>query len=141
LTSNNLKNTEALQFSDRSNTIACNSTHLRIQEFPQENRILTVLELKNDTSLQKKCALCVHFQSAPPDLKLVMNSWETLSKVLRMKIAFAILESTRQPPDTLRKDPPQQLYHYSGHLPKDSAQLMSVHPPAECASCLPFGFR
>jgi hypothetical protein len=91
LNSNNLQNTEALHISDRSTTIPCDSTHLRIQEFPQENRILTLLEHKNDSSLQKKCALCVHFQNAPPDLKLVADAWSSLPKELRMKIAMAVL--------------------------------------------------
>ncbi len=93
LASNSLRNTEPQHFSDKNGTIPCNSKHLQEDGISQKNKTLTLSKHKYDSSLQKKCALCVHFQNAPPDLKLVMDAWPDLPKELRFQIAKAVLET------------------------------------------------
>ena len=87
---NKLLLSKALHNHDRNSTIHCESRHLQIEEIPAKNKTLTLPEYKNDSSLQKKCAVCVHFESAPLDLKLIVNAWSDLPKALRLKTAKVV---------------------------------------------------
>ncbi len=90
---NNLHNAELLQNTYTNATIPCETKQLRQQEFSPEIKTLTLSEHKTDTSLQKKCAVCVHIENVPLDLKLIMNAWPDLPKELRLQIAKVVLEA------------------------------------------------
>ncbi len=93
LDSNNLHNAELLQNTNTNATIPCKTKQLRQQEFSPEIKTFTLSEHKPDTSLQKKCAVCVHIENVPLDLKLIMNAWLDLPKELRLQIAKVVLET------------------------------------------------
>jgi len=74
-------------------TIPYNIGHLEKKEHSQKNKNHTLVEQENNSSLHKKCAVCVHIENIPVDLKLIMDAWPKLPKELRLQIAKAVLET------------------------------------------------
>lgn len=88
-----LHDAELLQNTNTNGTNLCNNRHLQEERISQKNKTLTLPEHIYDTSLQKKCAICVHFKKASPDLNLIMNTWPDLPRELRLQIVKAVLEA------------------------------------------------
>lgn len=87
-----LHSSKQLQNTNTNGTNLCNNRHLQEEKISHKNKTLTLSEHKYDSSLQKKCAVCVHIESVSPDLKLILNAWSDLPKELRLQIARAVLE-------------------------------------------------
>ncbi len=85
-----LQHTEALHNHNKTSTIPCKTRHLQREEIPQKNKTLTLPEHKKDSSLHLKCAVCVHFENVPLDLKLVIDAWSELPGAIRNAIMAMI---------------------------------------------------
>jgi hypothetical protein len=89
--------TTSLQNSNKNTTKPLQlQTSQEVTKFGIEQK--RTLSIQNhNTSLHKKCAIGVHFESADSDLKMVVERWPRLSKNIKITIKTLVETASNKP--------------------------------------------